>query len=597
MAERELQLYRFLEALRAQLKPARDVRRALARAVRAASEFLEVESGAAAIVRFGRREASLLVSVPEVAWDLDLLGAFIRRERPAVPAGLLLGPVRRRGRPWAVLAFRAGPGSRPFDRDSARELAAITTAVSEALEHIDRERMLEVRDRIDRKIMEQLRPKDLFYQILHGLRSLTRYDHSAALLIHEDSDEALTLVAEQVAWTKARSERIGLRLPIDPAVRALVGGGDTFAFDLAGGDWVGWDGSRSSPLARLLDWNRDGDGPGTEACLREGAILCAPLASRDGVFGMLKIAACHPGTFGAYDAEAVARFRSQAAIAIQNSRRAESLETAVLQAERKTAMADLARTVSHDVNNALGAVLPLVQQIREDLRTDQHDPAVLREDLEQIQTSLEVCRRIFGGMLQFARGGARRSAQARLRPALDNALAILGESLQRSGIALTLDVPGDLPEVSGSQSDVEQILLNLLTNAREALAGGGTIVVTAVPRDGSIRLLVEDDGPGIAASDMPRIFEPFYTTKPRGSGLGLPICRSIVWEMNGRLEVDSLPGLGTRVQVLLPAAEVRRIAGADPDGRGAEAETRKPVPPSRRRSRRPGGASEPEEAL
>ena len=100
--------------------------------------------------------------------------------------------------------------------------------VSDAIQSIDRERMLEVRDRIDRRIMELLHPKDLFYQILDGLRSLTHYDHSSALLIRERGDNTLRLVAEQIAWTKARSRHIGLTLPIDtelePALASAGGG-------------------------------------------------------------------------------------------------------------------------------------------------------------------------------------------------------------------------------------------------------------------------------------------------------------------------------------------------------------------------------------
>ena len=91
-------------------------------------------------------------------------------------------------------------------------------------------------------------------------------------------------------------------------------------------------------------------------------MLCAPLATRERVLGLLKIAARHPGSFGSYEAELVGQFLPHASIALQNSQRTESLELNLIQAERKHAMADLARGVAHDVNNALGAVLPLVQR-------------------------------------------------------------------------------------------------------------------------------------------------------------------------------------------------------------------------------------------
>ena len=101
-------------------------------------------------------------------------------------------------------------------------------------------------------------------------------------------------------------------------------------------------------------------------------------------------------------------------MALQNARRAESLEQRVLIAERKHAMADLARGVSHDVNNALGAVLPLVQQLREEIEQGTLDPAVAAVDLAQIEHSIQVCRRIFGAMVHFARGTARNPSEVSL---------------------------------------------------------------------------------------------------------------------------------------------------------------------------------------
>src|SRR4029079_5887024 len=116
-------------------------------------------------------------------------------------------------------------------------------------------------------------------------------------------------------------------------------------------------GTDATGLAELLDYDQDKRSgiPTPE----EGAILCASLATRDGLLGILKIASIHPGAFCRYEVALISQLTTQAAVALQNARRAESLEQRVLAAERKHAMANLARGVSHDVNNALGAVLPL----------------------------------------------------------------------------------------------------------------------------------------------------------------------------------------------------------------------------------------------
>jgi len=442
--------------------------------------------------------------------------------------------------------------ARPFDREDGRLLVRIAAALSDAIHEIDRDRIRDVRDRIDRKIMEQIDPKDLFYQILDGLRSLTHYDHSSALFIRDERDSALRLVAEQIAWKKARSRRIGLRLQMRDADEAMLMSGRVFGFDRRYGTWQAWKSQPATPLADMLD--DDSTDPLGDQQVREDSILCAPLVTRDGLVGLLKIAGRHAGQFKPYDADLVEHFRSQAAIAIHNLHRTESLRSRVVIAERKHAMADLARSVSHDVNNALGAMLPLVQQLQEDLRGRRLKPAVLSEDLEQLQRSLQVCRRIFGGMLSFSRGAARRTGHAQVRRAIDTASAILKYGLGRSGISLVIDVPEALPAVACSQSDLEQVFLNLLTNAREAMPHGGRITIEAQSVEHGVGLAVSDSGCGIPAEHLPRVTEPFFTTKPRGNGLGLSICRSILWEVDGTIAIRSEAGKGTRVEMTLPQA-------------------------------------------
>jgi signal transduction histidine kinase len=283
-------------------------------------------------------------------------------------------------------------------------------------------------------------------------------------------------------------------------------------------------------------------------------MLCVPLVTRDSLVGVLKIASRHAEQLKPFDAELVEHFRSQAAIAIQNLHRTESLRARVVTAERKNAMADLARSVSHDLNNALGSMLPLIQQMQADLRRGTLAPAVFAEDLEHVQKSLQVCRRIFGGMLTFSRNAARRGNYGHIRRAIETASAILKYGISRSAIELHVDVPDDIPEVACSQTDLEQVFLNLLTNAREATPQGGRITVTARSVDRLVEISIADSGCGISAEHLPRVLEPFFTTKEKGNGLGLSICRSILWEVDGTLTIQSEPGNGTNVRVHVPAA-------------------------------------------
>lgn len=107
--------------------------------------------------------------------------------------------------------------------------------------------------------------------------------------------------------------------------------------------------------------------------------------------------------------------------------------------------------------------------------------------------------------------------------------------------------------MNGVQADVEQLLLNLVSNARDASQAGDRLTITATRDGSSIELVVEDTGCGIPKEHLNKIQEPFFTTKTDGHGLGLAICRSIVAQMRGQLQIDSNPGVGTRIRATLPA--------------------------------------------
>jgi signal transduction histidine kinase len=136
--------------------------------------------------------------------------------------------------------------------------------------------------------------------------------------------------------------------------------------------------------------------------------------------------------------------------------------------------------------------------------------------------------------------------------AVESTLAVLRDSLDRLGIAVEVAMEEPLPPVAGSLSELEQVLLNLLTNAREAMPGGGKIDLRARPVPGGLEITIADTGIGIPPELLARVQEPFFTTKERGSGLGLAICRSVVWGMGGKLYLESEPGRGTCVRVFLP---------------------------------------------
>lgn len=575
----ELRLLRFLHDLDGQLRPARDVGRALRVALRATATFFAASSACVAAVTPGSRTARVLFAEPQAGpplagWDLGTLAAFTRGEEHPPPSGLMLSTVRRRKRSWGVLAVRQGvgaPSSR--DRDALNRVASV---VNTCIAHIERERMLGVRARIDRKILGQIRPQDLFYQILDGLRSLTEYDHSATLFLGDESDAHFDIEAEQIAWRKGKSGRIGRRVAMTAEVIDAAADGEVWGFTRRSGVWSAWSRRTPANLAALVEFTREADGergdhaaPGSAAgedSPLEEEILCAPLRLREGPLALLKVSALHAGSFGTYESELLAALLPQASVAMQNARRSESLHARMLGTERKHAMAELARGVAHDVNNAMGAALPLVQQLREEAESGHVDAQRFAIDLGHVERSMRVCRRIFGGMVNFARQAARPSGTGDLRTALDSALAILGDGMKRRRIEVRDGVASGLPPVLASQHEIEQVFLNIISNARDAMSDGGELSIDAVVDGGAVRVAVTDNGCGIPRERLPHVQEPFFTTKPNGSGLGLSVCRDIVWAAQGRLEIESDVGRGTIVRIVLPVQ-----AGSSANSTGSRA--------------------------
>lgn len=554
---RDMALFSFLDQLKNDLRPVREDRNAIRLVLRRACEHFEAGEGCVAVAAPDRSGVELISVIPKGGkWDLPCLAEFIQQSRPKIAPTIVMAPIYRRGRLWAALALKR---QRAFEIPSSHvALRRVAKVLSESIELIDWKRNIEVRSLIDRKMLEQLGPQDLFYQILHGLRSLLQYDHSSAILICNPRENTLELVAEQIAWCKGKSHLIGRKLPLDEEMRALIQQNAVHGFNRRDGAWHEWSGRYSSRLAELLDYNNTGAGSGSDP--REACILCAPLATREGVLGVLKVAGRHPDAFNAYEADLVQRFTPMAAVAIQNSQRAVTLEAKMLEAEKKHAVANLLRGVSHDVNNALGSVLPLVQQVLIDCRSGALDHHTLAEDLRQIEESIQVCRRIFGGMLTLARGAHQGIMQANVRRALDSSLAVLRDGLARQGIQVDVQVGDFLPNIQAGQGDIEQLFLNLATNARDAMPRGGVLSIRTEAEGDHISIVVQDSGCGIPAEVLPRVQEPFFTTKKNGTGLGLSICRSIIWNARGQIQITSEPGSGTRIRVLLPIVRDHALA-------------------------------------
>ena len=546
----QMKLLRFHSDLHTRLRNVREVRKAVVFGLRAAREVFGAREAAFAIIKPGETEARVLFRIPKDSeWDTGLLSEYIKGKRPQIPWYKLLGPVRRRGRSWGVLALRNKKGE--FTAEQRQALFSVTQILTDIVQSVDEDRVRVVLRRIEQKLADRQDPKDLIYDLIHGLRSLTYYDHSASLLISKEGSGELELVAEQIAWTKSKSKRIGLRLEMDEEIRSYLGAGQVSLYLRDGSGWISGDGRAARVLPGLLGFCATPAG----AAPPETTMICAPIATPDGALGVLKISAREPGVLGEYEANLVEEFVPLVSLALQFSVRTEALHERLLQSERKHALANLTRGITHDVNNALGAMLPLVQQMHEDTRQGHVDPDTLRQDLEFIEGSIQTCRRIFGGMLAVARGSDRGLGHGNLRRAIDGALSVLEDGLKRRAIKVDIDLPEEIPAIRGTQGDLTQLFLNICTNASDAMPGGGELDITARPYGAAVNVTISDTGNGIPPAVLSKVLEPFYSTKQDGSGLGLAICRSILWDIGGDMAIESEEGKGTILRLTLPVLD------------------------------------------
>jgi two-component system NtrC family sensor kinase len=241
----------------------------------------------------------------------------------------------------------------------------------------------------------------------------------------------------------------------------------------------------------------------------------------------------------------------------QDLTRLRELEGRVVQAEKLASLGRLAAGVAHEINNPLTSMVMSAEWLAQRFLLDP-DRA---PELDRSRRIVEGGRRILGlsrDLMSYARPVPDRRERVSLPAVIEEALATCEHVIAMAGVRIEREILG-APAVSGKQGSLVQVVVNLVTNACQAVASsgqGGRIRVRARGVDGGVELAVIDDGPGIPPSLQPRLFEPFFTTKSegQGTGLGLSIVHGIVAGHGGAVRVESRPGEGAAFLVTFPAA-------------------------------------------
>jgi signal transduction histidine kinase len=213
----------------------------------------------------------------------------------------------------------------------------------------------------------------------------------------------------------------------------------------------------------------------------------------------------------------------------------------------------LATGIAHEIGTPLNIISGQVEYIAENLPADDR----LRDDVDVILEQIDRISAMIRSLLDTVRPVKAEIQPIMLREVVKRLVLLLEHTARRHGVTLDVSIPGDLPAVRADRSQLQQVIINVVMNAFEAAGHGGSVQVrarrVAHPECPGVEIEVLDTGPGIPASLRPRIFEPFFSTKPpgEGTGLGLPICRDILKSFGGDITVESVPGEGASFVVWL----------------------------------------------
>lgn len=305
-----------------------------------------------------------------------------------------------------------------------------------------------------------------------------------------------------------------------------------------------------------------------------GSALATPLRHHGALAGILALGNVQPDTFTENDLRLLRSIGEQAALAVRNAQLyaelrnyAQNLEEMVeqrtqelraaqaqlIRSEKLAALGRLAAGIAHEVNNPLQPILNCLEVAIEDVeRGERVDTEVLRV----AETEVQRIKTIVTRLLDFARPGGGTgpdTEQVDLRGLIQEILLLTAKNLERRGITVRSRVAVEEP-VLGSAVQLKQVVLNLVLNAMEAMPGGGELLIEVYPSSDGAVIAVTDTGVGMDEDTLAQIFDPFYSTKQDGTGLGLAVTYGIVEGHGGRIGVESQPGAGTRFSIWLPRA-------------------------------------------
>ena len=277
--------------------------------------------------------------------------------------------------------------------------------------------------------------------------------------------------------------------------------------------------------------------------------LLVPLRSKEVLTGILLLANKTSGeTYSTEDRQLLRTIANQAAVNIENARLYDQLQQQLIKSSKLASLGELATNVAHEVNNSLQSVINYGTILYEDL--DKDNP--MREDAKVIEEEALRARNIVEILLGIARKERTTRETVDLNDVVKSVVTLARLRAKLENVMIQENYSSEPPLVQASAEQLTQVFLNLFTNATDAMPKGGTIDVASFVGEKNVIFTITDTGTGIPQDVKEKIFEPLYTTKANGTGLGLTVSKSIVEEHGGTIEVESEENKGTKFTIKLP---------------------------------------------
>jgi signal transduction histidine kinase/DNA-binding response OmpR family regulator len=478
--------------------------------------------------------------LPDLASELDAAEQTAQSDQPlAVPApvGGACVPLRSRNR---VLGTLLVVGSNTRGDEALALLATIGSQIGAAIERArlyeDAQRRSEdfaVLNEITRAITSSLELDRVLTTSLHSIRQMLHVQAGSLILIDADTGEmnfrnTLDLVE---TWIRSEMPWSGAAL----IARVINSREPTIVNDA----------STEPRPATLSDQ------------LIPRSVLAVPLIVKSRAVGAIVVVNKLAGPFTSDDLELLQFLAAAVAIAAENARlygeladfarELERSQAQLIQAEKLAATGRLAASMAHEINNPLQAIHNCLHLISRPI-TDEKKQRYLLMAQEEVMRLMTLVQRT----LEFYRPSKGKLSAGQCNDLIDNVLALSGKRLEHGHVQVHTQLMPDLPGIAIVPDQITQVLLNLVINAVEAMPNGGDLWLATFVDGGWLRIAVRDNGQGISPDEAAKIFEPFYTTKATGTGLGLAVSYGIIQQHGGRIDVAGAPGEGTTFTVSLP---------------------------------------------